>query len=119
MIFVEPAFSATNTQISTCKEPVTIQAPCMQEFLLTMWQSPTMQANFRSATIKSTCKEVTNYMNENKDAIAIVSSKVEKQFNPVKEFRNLFLKTIRTELPLLRVANQHIDPKPESEWLSA
>ena len=71
MILVEPALSAANAQISASKEPVTIQPPNMQWFPLTVWQRPRTQAIFRSAAIKITCEEVTDYCNKDKDAIAI------------------------------------------------
>ena len=89
----------------------------MQLFPLTVWQKPRTQASFRSAAIKITCEEVTIYSDKDKDAIAIASSKVEEQFNLVKEFPNLFPKTIPTELPPLRILNYRIDPKLGSEWL--
>ena len=44
-------------------------------------------------------------------------SKVEEQFNVVKELPNLFPKTTPTELPPLRNMNHCIDPKPGSELL--
>ena len=44
-------------------------------------------------------------------------SKVEEQFNPVKEFPNLFLKTIPTKLLPLRNVKHGIDPKGGSGWL--
>ena len=117
MILGEPAFSAANAQISASKEPVTIQPPNIQRFPLTVWQRPKTQASIQSAAIKITCKEVTNYSDEDEDVIVIALSKVEEQFNPVKEFSNLFPKTIPTELPPLGNMNHHIDPKPGSEWL--
>ena len=117
MILGEPALSAANAQISASKEPVTVQPPNMQRFPLMVWQRPRTQASFRSATIKITCEEVRDYIDENEDAIVIALSKVEVKFNPVKEFPNLFPNTIPTELPPLRNVNYCIDPKPGSEWL--
>ena len=118
MILEEPSLSAANVQISASKEPVTIQPPNMQRFPLTVWQKPRTQARLRSATIKITCEKVTDYSNEDEVAIVIASSKVAKQFNSVKEFPNLFPKTIPTELPPLRKVNHRINLKPGSEWLS-
>ena len=43
---------------------------------------------------------------------------MEAQFNPVKQFLNLFSKTIPNKLLPLREVKHCIDPKPESEWLS-
>ena len=67
--------------------------------------------------MKITSKEVTVYRDEDENASVIVLPKVEEQFNPVKQFPNLFPKTMQTELPLLRNVNHLIDPKPRSEWL--
>ena len=47
--------------------------------------------------------------------MVIASSKVEEQFNPVKEFPHLFPEAILTELPPLRNVNCYIDPKPGSD----
>ena len=90
MIFQELALSTANAQMSASKEPVTIQPANMQWFPPTMWQRPRTEASFRSAAIKITCKEVTDYSDEDEDAIIIASSKVEEQYNSVKEFPNLF-----------------------------
>ena len=117
MILAEPAPSAANAQISASKEPVTIQPPNMQRCPLTVWQRPRTQANFRSAAIKITCKEVINYSDADEDAIVIALSKVEEQLNQVKEIPNLFPKTLPTELPPLRNVNHSIYLKPGSEWL--
>ena len=117
MIFVEPALSAVNAQISASKEPDTIQPPNMQQFALTMWQRSRTQASFRSAATKLTYEEVTDHNDEDEDAIVIASSKVKERFYPVEKFPNLFSKTIPTELPPLRIVNHRIDPKPGSEWL--
>ena len=87
----------------------------MQRFALTVWQGPRTQARFQSAAIKITCEEVTDYSDKDEDSIVTASSKVEAQFNPVKEFLNLFLKTLPTELPPLRNVNHRIDPKSGSE----
>ena len=113
----EPALSAANAEISTSKEPVTIQTPNNQWFPLTMWQGPRTQASFRSAAIKITCEEVTDYSDKDEDAIVIALSKVAEQINLLEEFPNLFLKTMPTELPPLRNLNHCIYPKPGSEWL--
>ena len=77
MILGEPALIATNAQISASKEPVLIQSPNMQQFLLTRWQRPRIQASFHSAAIKITYEEVTDYNDEEENAIVIASSKVE------------------------------------------
>ena len=114
-IFREPALSTTNVHISTSKELVSIQAPNMQRFPLTVWQRPQTQASFQWAAIKITCEEVTDYSDKDENIIVIASCKVEEQFNPVKKFPNLFPKTIPPELPTLRNANHHIDPKLGSE----
>ena len=82
-----------------------------------MWQRPRTQASFRSAAINITCEEVTHYSDEDEDTISIASSKVEEQFNLVKEYFNLFPKTIPTELPPLKNVNHCIDPKPGSKWI--
>ena len=87
----------------------------MQPFPLTVWQRPRTQARFQSAAINITCEEATDYSDEDEHAIVIALSKVEEQFNPVKEFPNLFPKTIPTELLPLRNVNYCIDPKPGSE----
>ena len=89
----------------------------MQWFPLTVWQRPRTQASFRSAAIKIIYEEVTNYSDKDEDPIIIASSKVKEQFNSVKQFPNLFPKTIPAELPPLKNVNHHIDPKPGSEWL--
>ena len=115
MILAEPALSAVNAQISASKEPITIQPLNMQRLPLTMWQGRRTQASFRSAAIKITCEEVTDYSDNDKHAIVIGLSKVEEQFNRVREFPNLFPKTIPTELPALRKVNHPIDAKPGSE----
>jgi hypothetical protein len=112
MILGEPALSSVKALIPATKEAVTIQPPNMQRFPLTVWQRKRPQAGFRSAAIQITCEEVTDYSDEEEDAIVIASSKVEEQFNPVKEFPNLFPKTIPTELPPLREVNHRIDPIP-------
>ena len=118
MILGEPAPSAGKAQISASKEPVSIQPPNMQRFPLTLWQRPRTQGSFCSVAIKITCEEVTDHSGKDVDAIVIALSKVEEQFNPVKEFANLFPKTILTELPPLRNVNHHIDPMPGSACLS-
>ena len=118
MILGELALSAMNAQISASKEPVTIEPPNMQQFPLTVKQRPRIQASFWSAAIKMTCKEVIDYSDKDEDAIVIALSTVEEQFNPVKEFPNLFLITIPTELPPLRNVNYYINPKPGSDWLT-
>ena len=82
-----------------------------------MWQRPRIQASFRSAAIKIACEGVTAYRDEDGDSIVIASFKVVEQFNPVKDFYNLFPKTILTEIPPLREVNNHLDPKLESQWL--
>ena len=64
-----------------------------------------------------TCEKVTYYSDEDGDTIVIASSKVEKKSNLVKEFPNLFAKTIPTELLPVRNVNQRIDPKPGSQRL--
>ena len=46
MIFGEPALSAINAQISTSKEPVTIQPSNIQRFPLTVWQRRRTQGSF-------------------------------------------------------------------------
>ena len=48
-----------------------------------------------------TCEKVTDYSDENKDAIIIALCKVEELYKTVKEFPNLFPKTIPTELELV------------------
>ena len=83
-----------------------------------MWQRPRTQASFSSAAVKITCEEVRDYSDEDEDASVIALSKVEEQFNSVKEFPNLFSETIPAELPPLRNVNHCINPKPGSEWLS-
>ena len=55
-------------------------------------QGPRTQASFPSAAIKIACEEVKDHSDEDEDAIMIALMKVEEQFNPVKEFRNLFPK---------------------------
>ena len=117
MILGELALSATNAQISGFKEPVMIQPTNMPQFPLTIWQRSRTQASFRSAAIKITCEEVTDYSDKDEDAIVIAFSKVVEQFNPVKEFLNLFSKTIPTMLLPLREVHYCINPKPGSEWL--
>ena len=117
MILVEPASNAVNAQISASKEPVTIQASNMQQFLLTVCQRPRIQASFISATMKITCEADTDYGDEEEDAIVIASSNLGEQFNPVKELPNLYSKTRQRELPPLRKVNHHINPEPGSEWL--
>ena len=117
MILVEPELSATNAQISASEEPITMQPPNMQRFPLTVWQRCRPQARLQSEGIKITSEEVTDYSDEDEDTIVIAWSKVEEQFNSVKEFPNLFPKTIPTKLPPLRDVNHCIDPKPGSEWL--
>ena len=84
MIVGEPAPSAANAQRSAFKEPVTIQSPNIQWFLLTVQLRPRNQGSFRSAATKITCEEVTHCSDEDEDAIIIASSKVEEQFNAVK-----------------------------------
>ena len=111
MILEEPALRTVNAQISASKESVTIQAPNMACFPLTICQRRRTKASFRSAAIKITCEEITDYSYEDEDAIAIALSKVEEQCNPVKEFPNLFPKTILTNLPPLRNVNHHINRK--------
>ena len=117
MILEGPGLSAAKAQISASKEPNTMQPPNMQQFLLTVWQRLRTQGSCRSADIKITCKEVTDYYDEDEGAIVIATSKVEEQFNLLKQFPNLFLTIMPTELPPLRNVNQRIDPKPGSEWL--
>ena len=118
MILGEPALSIVNAQISASKEPVTMQPPNILRFPLTVWPRLRTQACFRSAAIKITCEEVKDYSDKDEDTIVIASSKVEEQFDPVKEFPNLFPKTIPIERPPLRNMNHRIDPKPGSEWLT-
>ena len=89
----------------------------MQRVPLTVWQKPGTEMSIHSAAIKITCEDITDYSDKDVDAIAIASSKVEKQFNLVEEFLNMFPKTILTELPPVRSVNHGIDPKPGSEWL--
>ena len=117
MIFGKPALSAVNTQISASKKPFTMQPPNMQLLLLTIWQRLSTQASFWSAAIKIICKKETDYIDVNEDAIVIPSSKVEGQFNVVQEFRNVFLKTMPSEIPPPTNENHTINTKPESEWL--
>ena len=112
MILEEPALSPMNIQISAFKEPVTIQLLNMQWFPPTVWPRPRTQASFQLAAIKISCEEVTDYSDKDEDTIVMARSKVEEQFNLVKEFINLFSKTIPTELPPLRNLNHYIDPKP-------
>ena len=83
-----------------------------------MCQRPWTQASLQSAAIKITCKEVTNYSDKDEDAILKASSKTEEQFKPVKEFPNLFPKTIPTKLLPLKNVNNRIDPKPGLVCLS-
>ena len=71
MIIGGPALSAAKVQISAAKEPVTMQPAKMQWFPLAMWYRPRTQARFRSAAIKITCEEVTDYSDEDEDAIVI------------------------------------------------
>ena len=118
MILGEPALSAVKEQISASKDPVTIQPLNMQWFPLTVWQRPRTQVRFRSEAIKFTCEQVTDYSDEDADTIVIAQPKVARQFNPVIEFPNQFLKTITTELPPQRNVNHHIDPMPGSACLS-
>ena len=80
-----------------------------------MWQIPTTQASFESAAIKITCEEVTDYSDKDEEDVIIASSEVEEQFNPVKQFPNLFPKTLPIELPPLRNMSYCIDPKPGSK----
>ena len=117
MILGEQALSAANAQISGCKEPVTTEPVNMPWFLLTIWQRLRTQANYRSAAIKITWKLVTDCNDKDKYAIIIASSKVEEQFNLVKEFANRFPKTISSKLLPLRNINYHINPNPGTEWL--
>ena len=117
IILVELARSAAKVQISASTEPITIQPYNIERFPLTVWQRPRTQDSYRSAAIEITYIEVTNYSDEDADALIIALSKVEEQFNQVMECRNLFPKTIPSELPSLRNGNHRIDPKPESEWL--
>ena len=91
----------------------------MQRYPMTVWQTPRTQASFHTAAIKITCAEVTDCSDKIKFVIVIALPKVEEEFNPVKEFPNLFSKTIPTKLLPLRNVNHHIDPKPGSEWLPA
>ena len=54
MILGEPALSAAFAQISASEEPITIQAPNMQRFVLTVSRRPRTQARFRLAATKIT-----------------------------------------------------------------
>ena len=90
----------------------------MQQFPLTVWQRPRTQASFLSPAIRITYEEVTDYSDKDEDTIVIALSKVEGQFNLVKEFPNLFPKTIPTELAPLRNVNHRIDTKLQSKWLT-
>ena len=116
-ILGKTGLSAANVQISAFKEPVTIQPPYRQRFLLTVWQRPRTQASFWSAAIEITCEEVRDQSDEDENTILIALLKVKEQFNLVKEFPNLFPKTISTKLRPFRNVNHCIDSKPGSEWL--
>ena len=83
LILGELALRASNVQISAFKETITIQPPNMQLFPLTLWQRSRKQASLRSAAIKISCEEVTDYSDQDEDAIKIALSKVEEQFNPL------------------------------------
>ena len=83
MILRETALSAGKAQLSASKEPVSIQPPNMQLFPLTLWQRSRKQASLRSAAIKISCEEVTDYSDQDEDAIKIALSKVEEQFHPL------------------------------------
>ena len=111
MILVELAPCAAIAHISASNKPITIQPLNMQRFTLTTWQRPKTQASFRSAAIKITCKEVIDKSDADEDAIVIPWSKIEGQFNTVKECHNLFPKTIPTELPPLGNVNHGIYPE--------
>ena len=89
----------------------------MQQFLLTVWRRARIQASFRSTAIKITYEEVRDYSGEDEGVFVIASSKVEQQFDLVKECYNRFSKTIPIELPALREVKHHMYPKPGSEWL--
>ena len=113
MILVVPAVSALHGQISGCEEPMTIYPPNMQRLPLTVSQRLTTKARFRSVAIQIASKQVTNYSDKDEDVIVIASSKVQEHFKRVKEFPNLFLKTMPTELPPLREVNHGVNPKPK------
>ena len=116
IILVEPALSVLKAQIAASKEPITMQAPTTQRFTLTVWQRTRTQASYISLPIKITCKEVTNYREEDVTKIAIGLSKVEELCNLVKEFLNLVSNNIPTELPALINQNHRNNPKQGSEW---
>ena len=113
----EPALSATNAQILASKEPITTRPSNMPRFQLTVCYRPKTPPSFGSAAIKIPCQEVTDYSDEDEDAIVIALSTVEEQCNSVKEFPNLFPKTMPTELPPLRNVKHRYDPKPRSVLL--
>ena len=65
---------------------------------------------FRLSAIKIISEEVTDYNDVEEEAIIIVSFNVDQQFNTVKEFPNLFPKTIPTKVSIYREVNPSIDP---------
>ena len=61
MVLGEPALTAVQTRILASKKPITMQSPNVQGFPLTMLQKLRTQVSIRTAAIKITCEEVTNY----------------------------------------------------------